>query len=89
MIFKTHLKPKYMKKILVKLIQTLLIVILLCLTYAVSAQPPDPNDSNNSSGNKLNGGGAPIGSGLFILLGLGAAYGGKKLYEMKKDRIEE
>lgn len=78
-----------MKKSLVKLIQTLLIVIFLCLSYAVSAQPPNPNDSNNSSGNKLNGGGAPIGSGLFILLGLGAAYGGKKLYEMKKDRIEE
>ncbi len=28
--------------------------------------------------------GAPIGGGLFILLGLGAAYGGKKLYDKRK-----
>ena len=72
-IFKTHLKPKYMKKIQVKLIQRLLIVIFLGMAYVSSAQPPDPNDSNNASGNKLNGGGAPIGGGLLVLLSLGAA----------------
>ena len=35
------------------------------------------------------GGGAPIGGGLFILLGLGAAYGGKKLYQYKKQGSKE
>lgn len=78
-----------MKKNSMKLIRTLLVAIFLCLTYAIHAQPPDPNDGNNTSGNKLNGGGAPIGGGLFILLSLGVVYGGKKLYEMKKERIEE
>jgi len=33
--------------------------------------------------------GAPIGGGLFILLGLGAAYGGKKWYDHRKNNIEE
>lgn len=35
------------------------------------------------------GGGAPIGGGLFILLGLGAAYGGAKGYKyLKSDKDE-
>ncbi len=33
------------------------------------------------------GGGAPIGGGVFILLGLGAAYAGKKLYDSKKKKL--
>jgi len=35
------------------------------------------------------GGGAPIGSGLVILLTMGAAYGGKKLYNLYTDQKEE
>ncbi len=34
------------------------------------------------------GGGAPIGGGLFILLGLGVAYAGKKIYDFKKREPE-
>lgn len=41
-----------------------------------------------SSGNTPVGGGAPIGGGLFILLGLGAAYGGKKIWDYRK-KLEE
>ena len=40
--------------------------------------PPDPRSTGNTSG-----GGAPIGGGLFIMLGLGAAYAGKKIYQYK------
>jgi len=38
------------------------------------------------------GGGAPIGNGIGILLALGAAYGGKKLYTLyhrQKETLEE
>jgi len=35
------------------------------------------------------GGGAPLGEGLFILIGLGAAYGARKIYNMKKEELEE
>lgn len=34
------------------------------------------------------GGGAPIGGGLFVLLGLGATYAGKKIYDYKKREPE-
>ncbi len=61
--------------------------------YAVEAQPPsDPpggsNGTTNGSGNSL-GGNAPIGSGLFILLGLSAAYGGRKIYQVKEESTEK
>ena len=62
----------------------------LSLSASSIAQPPPPPNSgeSNKEGNAL-GGGAPIGGGLFILLGLGAAYGGRKLYQLKKESLEE
>ena len=50
--------------------------------------PPDPPSSHGATGNQP-GGGAPIGGGLFILLGLGAAYGGKKWYDHRKMPLDE
>jgi hypothetical protein len=47
--------------------------------HAQSDPPPDHGSSTDQAG-----GGAPIGGGLFILLGLGAAYAGKKIYQYKK-----
>jgi len=32
---------------------------------------------------------APIGSGVAILLALGAAYGGKKVYDFRKHKLTE
>jgi len=49
----------------------------------ISAQNNDPSRDGPGGGDQPPGGGAPIGGGLFILLGLGAAYGGKKLYHLK------
>ena len=70
----------------------LIFVVLMVAnaTTGLFAQvPPPPPQDHGSIGNKSSGGGAPIGGGLFILLGLGAAYGGKKLYNMGKDKLEE
>jgi hypothetical protein len=50
--------------------------------------PPPPN--HGSEGTQNQGGRAPIGGGLFILLGLGAAYGGVKgykFYQKKKKKL--
>ena len=47
-----------------------------------------PPSNHGLAGNQA-GGGAPIGGGLFILLGLGAAYGGKKLYDKRKAALDE
>ena len=42
--------------------------------------PPPPGGGHGQGGNQAPGGGAPIGSGIAILLSLGAAWGGKKVY---------
>jgi len=55
----------------------------LITSNAKADDPPPPPPGHEETGN-VPGGGAPIGSGLFILLGLGAAYGAKKIYEMRK-----
>ncbi len=74
-------------------IQKILVIMLVALAttlsanlFAQDAPPPPPAGGHGQSGNK---GAAPIGGGLFILLGLGAAYGGKKLYDLRKEKLEE
>jgi len=49
------------------------------LTITLMADPPDPNGGNG--GGVLPGGGAPIGSGIALFVGLAAAYGAKKSYK--------
>ena len=78
-----------MKNIIKTLALSLIITVATLITATVKAdEPPPPPPSDGSSGN-VPGGGAPIGSGLFILLGLGAAYGGKKIYNYRKKKSEE
>ena len=67
-------------------ILTFLLIILFSSHLSAQAPPPPPPD-HGETGNQ-NGGNAPIGSGLAILLGLGAAYGTKKLLQNKKEEIE-
>jgi hypothetical protein len=79
-----------MRKNIIKL---MLIAGIAFTTFAVNAQgpPPPPNGGHGENTNQPkgpNGGGAPIGSGLAILLALGAGYGGKKLYDARKKTDE-
>ena len=72
-----------------KSIITLLIIIGSVTTTNLLAQvPPPPPPGHGQSGN-VPGGNAPIGGGLLILLGLGAAYGGRKLYNLNNEKLEE
>ncbi len=75
-----------MKKIIVKL---LLVLVLIAGSHQLISQPPPPPPGGHGDTGNQNAGSAPIGGGLFILLGLGAAYGGKKIYDMKKENLEE
>jgi len=64
-----------------KTIITILVIIVSVTTTNLLAQvPPPPPPGHGSTGNQT-GGNAPIGEGLFILLGLGVAYGSKKIFE--------
>ncbi len=55
-------------------------------TVSMAQPPPPPPDGHGLSGNKSprEANGAPIGEGLFLLIGLAGLYGGKKIYDMRK-----
>lgn len=77
-----------------KIIITALFIISLSFTSTeLFAQgPPPPPDGHGESTNQGagEGGGAPIGGGLGILLALGAAYGGGKIYKnWQQNKLEE
>jgi len=72
------------------IIKTLLVISFLSALPLFSiGQSTDPGDPGGDPVGPPVGGGAPIGGGLFILLGLGAAYGGKKVYELNKKELDD
>jgi len=63
----------------------LLAAFLIASPLLMQAQtPPHPNGGAvPGSGNGPVGGGAPVGSGVIVMLAMGAAYGLRKLYQMR------
>lgn len=73
-----------------KKLKYIVIVGFLFFTTASFAQMSGPSDpGGDPTGGDPLGGGAPIGGGTLILIGLAAAYGGKKLYNLNKEELEE
>lgn len=60
--------------------------LFLGLSFSALAQgpPPPPADGHGVTTNEAPGGGAPVGGGLAILLGLGAAWGTRKLMKARR-----
>ena len=74
----------------IKKITGLAIIILFFSPFAqVMAQPGSPPPAGEGAGDEPIGGDAPIGGGLIILGTLGLAYGGKKVYDLRKKQKEE
>lgn len=70
--------------------KSIAILSMSLLASGVFAQvPPPPPSGHGSGGNVPAGGGAPVGSGIGILLALGAAYGGRKVYRAIINKDEE
>ena len=69
---------------------SIIAIIMFFLTFSVDAQTISPGDPGGgpSGGDDPIGGGAPLGGGSFILIGLAAAYGGKKIYDFRKNMEE-
>ncbi len=78
-----------MKKIIAQIV--LVIAITLSSQALLAQGPPPPPGGHGETGNQpAEGGGAPIGGGLGILLALGAAYGGRKIYQAwNQHKLEE
>ncbi|MBN1339864.1 MAG: hypothetical protein JXA03_11105 [Bacteroidales bacterium] len=68
-----------------KAINLLMICALIAVPFILVAQPApwDPT-IGGGEGNYPVGGGAPIGGGLFIMLGLAAGYASRKIFRTKK-----
>ena len=79
-------KCKEMKNI--KAIIAFIIISLFIGMQGLFAQATTPGNPPGSpqAGDQPIGGGAPVGSGLVILLSLGAGYGAKKIYNYNKKR---
>jgi len=75
-----------MKKYIV--LFSLMFSMLLWTSNANAQTAPPPPDTHGQNTDQVAGGSAPIGGGLFILLGLGIAYGGKKWYDHRKTSLE-
>ena len=60
--------------------------LFTCVTPLLAQDPPPPPASHGGSGNAE---GAPIGGGLFILLGMAGVYGGIKGYKVWKEKRDE
>lgn len=71
-----------------KYIGIIVLVLMVSLAYAQTPPPPN-NGTTNGGGTTPVGGGAPVGGGLLILVALGAAYGGKQMFDFRKNRISE
>ena len=71
-----HLKP----------ILTLVFAVVLSVSMFAQTDPPDPPDGHGDPENQDGGGDAPVGAGVFILLGLGAAYGAGKTYFLGREK---
>jgi hypothetical protein len=76
-----------MKKAIVNLIFVGLLIIVPVVIVSAAAPPPPPPGPGGSD-TPIGGGVAPIGSGIVMLLTMGAAYGAKKVYNARK-RLEE
>lgn len=74
-----------------KIISILIVIVFVSLSIGAIAQPPPPPaDPTGGGSNPPVGGGAPIGSGISILIGLAGIYGGGKyLYKNWKSEKEE
>ena len=80
-------KLSNMKNIIKITVISLMLGVFIAIASVSFAQPPNPPSGHGSGTNQSPGGGiAPIGSGIVILISLGAAYGVKKVYHLRKNK---
>jgi len=59
-------------------------LLVFTLSPGVFAQPPNPPDSHQQNNNQSGGGGAPLHGELILFVGIGLAWGGIKVYKIRK-----
>lgn len=74
-----------------KIVRNSLLIVFISLGAAIfsginAQDPPPPPPPNGGQGGNQAGGAAPLGSGIALLLTMGAAYGAKKVYNFRKEK---
>jgi hypothetical protein len=90
LLTKKLLLNKLITKMKTYLLKTLFILVFVF--FAINGQtqpPPPPSGAGHGANGNQTGGNAPVGQGLFILLSLSIAYGGKKIYHINSDNQEK
>jgi hypothetical protein len=64
-------------------------ILFINVNLIAQDPPPPPPEGHGQTGNQVPGGGTPIGSGLVVLIALGAAYSGKKLWDYRKKSLTD
>jgi len=80
-----------MKKVRNSLKFALILSGFMAIGQIVQAQapaPPPPGDKGGNT-NVPGGGGAPVGSGIVLLITMAAGYGGKKVYDFGKKKLAD
>jgi len=70
-----------MKNITKFLMAALFVACVFTTSVFAQDPPPPPNGGHGGGGNQVPGGGAPIGSGIVLLITLAAGYGAKKVFQ--------
>jgi len=78
------MKNRYIKNIIL----SFAFVFIASFSFAQMMGPQDPGGEPTGN-NPPVGGGAPLSGGVILLLTLGTAYGGKKVYHLVKDDTPE
>ena len=78
-----------MKKIIFNLLVISFLILVPVFAATASAPPPPPPGGGPGAGDAPIGGTAPLGSGIVMLLTMGAAYGAKKVYDARKKLQEK
>jgi hypothetical protein len=72
-----------------KLIKYILVVFFItCVEGLIAQPPPPPGDGHGASNNQVPGGGAPVGNGTLLLIGLAGAYAIFKRCNLRTEKSE-
>ena len=70
-------------------LKTILAAFFLSCSLLSYAPPPPPPGDHGGGGDVPAGGGAPLGEGIALLIGLASAWSARKLYQIKKSENHE
>jgi hypothetical protein len=70
-------------RILAAFLTLTLLISVHTMSIAQPPPPPPPGGGHGLPGNQPSG--APVGEGVFLLIGLAGIYGGKKVYDLRKE----